>query len=164
MNVSWPRALTISALPVPDGWQAIPLRLIVGYGFFAHGYAKLARGPDHFAGILHAMGLPHAELLSWATVIVEVIGGLMIAFGALVPVVALPMVVVLLVAILTVHLSNGFSSIKLLSFDVEGAHFGQPGFETDLLYMACLASLSITGAGPLSFDRHMERRRRQRNA
>ena len=159
MRMPATRTLAISALPIPDAWQAIPLRLIVGYGFFAHGYAKLARGPDHFAGILHAIGLPHAELLSWATVIVEIVGGLMIAFGALVPVIAVPMIVVLLVATFTVHLPNGFSSIKLLSFDAGGAHFGQPGFETDLLYMACLVSLSITGAGPLSFDRLMERRR-----
>ena len=27
-------------------WAAIPIRLIVGYGFVAHGYAKMARGPD----------------------------------------------------------------------------------------------------------------------
>ena len=35
-------------------WSALPLRLIVGYGFAAHGYAKLARGPDAFIDILHA--------------------------------------------------------------------------------------------------------------
>lgn len=161
MRMPSPGTFSISALPIPDDWHAIPLRLIVGYGFFVHGYAKLARGPDHFAGILHAMGLPHAELLSWATIIVEVIGGLMIALGVWVPLVALPMIIVLLVAMFTVHLPNGFSSIKLLSFDAKGAHFGQPGFETDLLYMACLVSLSITGAGPLSFARLMERRRKR---
>lgn len=30
-------------------WAPIPVRLIVGYGFMEHGYAKLARGPDSFA-------------------------------------------------------------------------------------------------------------------
>ena len=39
--------------------------------------------------------------------------------------------IVLFVAIITVHLPNGFSSIKLQSFDAAGAHFGQPGYETD---------------------------------
>jgi hypothetical protein len=34
-------------------WSAIPLRLIVGYGFMQHGFAKLSRGPDMFAAILH---------------------------------------------------------------------------------------------------------------
>ena len=31
------------------GWSPIPLRLIVGYGFMQHGFAKLSRGPDMFA-------------------------------------------------------------------------------------------------------------------
>jgi len=37
-------------------WYAIPLRLMVGYGFMEHGYAKLARGPESFVNILHAIG------------------------------------------------------------------------------------------------------------
>src|SRR3981189_336534 len=58
-----------------QAWYAIPIRLIVGYGFMEHGYAKLARGPDNFADILHALGMPAATLLSWATVLVELLGG-----------------------------------------------------------------------------------------
>jgi uncharacterized membrane protein YphA (DoxX/SURF4 family) len=50
------------------------------------------------------------------------------------------MTIVLLVAIFTVHLPNGFSSIKLQSVAAAGAHFGQPGYETDLLYLAGLTS------------------------
>ena len=46
----------------------MPLQLIVGYGFLAHGYAKLARGPDDFIGILHAIGMPFAFFLGWATI------------------------------------------------------------------------------------------------
>jgi putative oxidoreductase len=61
---------------------------------------------------LHAIGIPFAHLLGWATIIVEVVGGLLILAGALVPVATVPMVVVLLVAIFTVHLPNGFSSVK----------------------------------------------------
>src|SRR3954468_13809437 len=110
----------VSSLPVPADWYAIPLRLIVGCGFFAHGYAKLARGPEHFAAILHAIGMPFPDLLSWATVAVEIGGGLLILAGALVPLSAVPMIVVLLVAIFTVHLPNGFSSIKLVSYDASG--------------------------------------------
>jgi uncharacterized membrane protein YphA (DoxX/SURF4 family) len=34
-------------------WAPVPLRLIVGYGFMEHGFAKLARGPEAFATILH---------------------------------------------------------------------------------------------------------------
>jgi putative oxidoreductase len=149
----------VSPLPLPAQWYALPLRLIVGGGFMEHGYAKLARGPEHFIGILHAMGMPFADLLGWATMAIEVLGGLMLLLGALVPVAAIPMIAVLLVATFTVHLPNGFSSIKLLSYDAAGAHFGQPGYETDVLYLAGLLALCIGGAGPLSLDGWLNRRR-----
>jgi putative oxidoreductase len=70
------------------------------------------------------------------------------------------MIVVLLVAILPVHLPNGFSSIKLVAYDGSGAHFGRPGYETDLLYLAALLALCFGGAGPLSLDDYISARRR----
>src|SRR5262249_28600742 len=33
-------------------WSPIPLRLIVGFGFMQHGFAKLSRGPGAFVAIL----------------------------------------------------------------------------------------------------------------
>ena len=149
--------LAISPLPGPTGWYAIPLRLIVGFGFLQHGYAKLARGPEDFVNILHAIGVPAPFLLGWTTIMIEVIGGFLILLGALVPLATIPMAIVLLVAIFTVHLPNGFSSIKLQSFDAAGAHFGQPGYETDLLYLAGLIALCFGGAGPLSVDGRLSR-------
>jgi putative oxidoreductase len=151
--------LGVSPLPVPANWYAVPLRLIVGFGFLEHGYAKLARGADGFIAILHALGTPLADLLGWATIVVEIVGGVMILIGAFVPVAAVAMIIVLLVAIFTVHLPNGFSSIKLLSYDATGAHFGQPGYETDLLYIAGLLALCLGGAGPLSVDNYLNARR-----
>jgi putative oxidoreductase len=153
------RRLAISPLQVPVGWHAVPLRLIVGLGFVEHGYAKLSRGAEEFIAILQAIGMPFADLLGWATIVVEIVGGLLILFGAFIPVAALPMIVVLLVAIFTVHLPNGFSSIKLMSYDAAGAHFGQPGYETDLLYMAGLLALCMGGAGPISLDGYLSARR-----
>jgi putative oxidoreductase len=150
--------LAIAPLAVPAAWYAIPLRLIVGFGFMQHGYAKLARGPEDFIGVLHAIDVPMPFLAGWATIIVEVIGGALIFVGALVPLATVPMLFVLLVAIVTVHLPNGFSSIKLQSFDAAGAHFGQPGYETDLLYIAGLVALCFGGAGPLSVDQFLRRR------
>ena len=75
--------LSISPLPISTGWYALPLRLIIGFGFMQHGYAKLARGPEDFINVLHAMGLPVPFILGWATIIVELVGGLMILMGAL---------------------------------------------------------------------------------
>ena len=62
------------------------------------------------------------------------------------------MAAILLVAALTVHLPNGFSSIKLQAVTGQGAQFGQPGYETDLLYLACLAALVLGGSGPFALD------------
>jgi putative oxidoreductase len=143
----------------PSDCFTIPLRLLVGYGFMEHGFAKLARGPEHFAAILAAMHMPLPQLLSWATIAVEIFGGLAVLLGLFTTLAALPMIAVLLVAIVTVHLPNGFSSIKLLSVDAAGAHFGQPGCETDLLYLAAIAALMLAGPGPLALDRWLRARR-----
>jgi putative oxidoreductase len=135
-----------------QAWHAVPLRLIVGFGFMQHGYAKLVRGSEHFTAILHALGMPAPGLLASATIGVELLGGLAVLLGFLIPLASVPMAVVLLVAIFTVHIPNSFSSIKLLSVDAAGAHFGQPGYETDLLYLAALAALVLGGSGPLALD------------
>jgi putative oxidoreductase len=109
------------------------------------------------AAILHAIGTPAPALLAWATICVELFG-LAVLLGVLIPLASIPMAIVLLVAIVTVHLPNGFSSIKRLSVDAAGAHFGQPGYETDLLYLAALVALVIGGSGPLALDRLLLRK------
>src|SRR6201996_8828899 len=133
-------------------WAPIPLRLIVGYGFMQHGFAKLSKGPDAFAIVLHAIGVPAPHLMAWLTILIEVFGGLAVLLGAFIPLASLPMAALLLVAIFTVHLPYGFSSIKLISVTAGRAQFGPPGYECDLLYLACIAALAIGGSGPLSID------------
>jgi putative oxidoreductase len=139
-------------------WAPLPLRLIVGYGFAEHGFAKLLRGGDNFTGILHDLGLPIPHVFAWITIVTEIVGGFCILLGALVPIVSIPMAIVLLVAIFTVHLQYGFSSIKLQAITSNGAHFGQPGYETDLLYLAGLVALVIGGSGPFAVDNWLLRR------
>ena len=134
-------------------WAPIPLRLIVGYGFIAHGYAKLLKNPDAFVAILHAIGVPAPHLMAWLTILVELFGGLAVLTGAFTLLVSLPMAAVLLVAIFTVHLPFGFSSINLMAVTSAGPQFGPPGYETDLLYLACLAALVLAGSGPWSVDK-----------
>jgi putative oxidoreductase len=141
------------------GWWSVPLRVIVGYGFIVHGLAKLSRGPDGFASILHALGVPAPDLMAWATILVELIGGLAVLTGAFVPAASVPLALVLLVATFTVHLQYGFSSIKLVAVTADGAQFGPPGYEVSLLYLASLAALVVGGSGPLSIDGLRTRRR-----
>ena len=138
-------------------WWALPLRLIIGYGFMEHGWAKLARGPEHFTAILAALHMPVPGLLAWATILTELFGGFAVLAGAFIPVASIPMAIVLAVAIITVHLPNGFSSIKLQAITPDGARFGQPGYETDLLYLAGLAALVLGGSGPLAFECFLRR-------
>src|SRR5258705_2227389 len=45
-------------------WAPIPLRLIVGLGFMEHGFAKLSKGPDTFAAILHALAVPAPHFMA----------------------------------------------------------------------------------------------------
>jgi putative oxidoreductase len=133
-------------------WAPIPLRLIVGYGFMEHGFAKLSKGPDAFAAILQALAVPSPHFMAWVSILTELLGGLAILLGAFVSLVSLPMAALLLVAIFTVHLPYGFSSIKLMAVTAAGAQFGPPGYECDLLYLACLAALVMGGSGPLAID------------
>lgn len=126
-----------------------------------HGVAKLIRGPDAFASILHALNVPEPQFMAWITIAIEILGGLAVLLGAFVSLASVPMGAVLLVAIFTVHLPYGFSSIKLMAVTPNGAKFGPPGYECDLLYLACLAALVLGQSGPVSIH-HLIRKRNGR--
>jgi putative oxidoreductase len=134
-------------------WAPIPLRLIVGYGFMEHGFAKLSKGVESFAAILQAMGVPDPHFMARLTILIELFGGFAVILGVFVPIVSVPMTALLLVAIFKVHLPYGFSSIKLLAVTASGAKFGPVGYEVNLLYIACLAALVMGGSGPFAVDR-----------
>ena len=137
----------------------LPLRLIIGFGFMAHGYAKLSKGVDGFANILQTIGVPAPVLTAWATALVEFFGGLAILAGAFVPIVSIPLVIVMVAALFTVHLPFGFSSVKLIAMTASGPQFGTIGYEVNLLYIAGLLALILGGASPLSVDEWLVRRK-----
>jgi putative oxidoreductase len=136
-------------------YAAVPLRLIVGYGFLAHGLAKWHRGPDVFAGILQATGVPLPHLMAWVTIATEIISGIAFLIGAFVPLVSIPAIILLAVAIFTVHLPYGFISIKLLSVSNGMAQFGPPGYESSLLYIAAIVALALMDPTPWSVDQYL---------
>ena len=72
--------------------------------------------------------------------------------GAFVAIVSLPMAVVLLTALFTIHLPYGFFSVKFVEVTASGTKFGPVGYEIILLYLASLAALVLGGAGPVSID------------
>lgn len=142
-------------------WSQVALRLIVGYGFMAHGYAKIIKDPQVFAGILHNLGVPDPHMMAWLTILVELGGGLAVLLGVGIRWASLPMLAVLAVAMVTVHAPYGFTSIKLMAVTAQGPQFGPPGVETDLLYVACLVALVLGGPGPYAMDRILRKAGRQ---
>jgi putative oxidoreductase len=139
-------------------WVPLPLRLIIGFGFMAHGWAKLSRGPSGFAKLLAQIGAPLPEATAWLSTFTEILGGLAIFVGAFVQIVSVPLIVMMLVAMFTVHLKYGFSSINTIGLTAEGPRFGPPGYEVNLLYIAGLVSLILSGAGALSVDHLLARK------
>jgi putative oxidoreductase len=139
-------------------WALLPLRLIVGFGFAAHGYAKLSRGPEQFATVLSAIGVPQPYLLAWLTSLIEFVGGICVIVGAFVLPLSLPLTVIMLTAMFSVHLQYGFSSIRLKAVTVAGAEFGPVGYEMNLLYIGGLLALALTKPVTLSVDNWLRSR------
>jgi putative oxidoreductase len=137
----------------------LPLRLVVGFGFVQHGYSKLTHGPAAFATILSELHVPLPHIAAFATIATELLGGLAVLLGAFVVLFSVPLAVVLIVAIITVHLPFGFSSIKLIAVGASGPVFGPPGYEVNLLYLAALAALVLGGPTLYSIDAYLQRSR-----
>lgn len=146
------------------GWALLPLRLMIGFGFAAHGHAKLSRGPETFAVILASVGVPQPHLMAWVTSLLEFIGGISLMAGAFVLPLSLPLAVVMLTAMFSVHFQYGFSSIRLIAVTASGAKFGPIGYELNLLYIVGLLTLAMGGSGELSVDRYLRTKKQPRLA
>jgi putative oxidoreductase len=148
---------SLTATSKYNHWAPLLLRIVMGYGFMVHGWAKLSRGPANFEKLLVQLGVPLHHLASWVVPFVELLGGFALLMGAFVSIAAIPLIVVMLTAIFTVHLKYGFSSIKTVGLGPDGPLFGPPGYEVALLYLAGLIALILGGAGILSIDSLMRR-------
>ena len=115
------------------------LRLIVGAIFVAHGGQKLfIFGLDGVAGAFGQMGIPMAGILGPFVAFVEFFGGLALISGLLTRLASLGLLSTMVVAILKVHLPNGF--------------FAPNGIEFPLALVGGTALLALTGAGSWSID------------
>lgn len=117
----------------------LALRLATGAIFAMHGYQKLMGGVDPLAGFLASLGFPMPALFAVLLIVAELGGGILLILGALTHWTAKVLVVVSVVALVTVHLANGF-------FVNEG------GYEFIMLILAASISLMFTGAGKWSVD------------
>lgn len=139
-------------------WAPVLLRVVMGYGFMVHGWAKLSRGPANFEKLLVQLGVPLHHLMSWTVPFVELLGGFAILIGAFAAIAAIPLIAVMLTAMFTVHLKYGFSAIKTVGLGPDGPLFGPPGYEVALLYIAGLLAIALSGAGVVSVDSFLRRK------
>lgn len=142
-------------------WAPLFMRLIMGFGFMAHGWAKLSRGPAGFEKLLIHTGVPLPHISAWIVPFVELIGGFAILIGAFVVAVAIPLIITMLFALFAVQIHYGFSSVNTIGLTANGPVFGPPGYEINLLYIAGLIALMLTGAGAFSIDSVIAERKRR---
>ena len=122
------------------------VRIITGIVFAAHGYQKFfVFGLDGATGAFTQMGIPAPAITAPLVAIVELFGGIALIIGLLTRLAALGLAINMLGAIFLVRLKGGF-------FAPNGAEFEL------VLCIACLA-LVIGGAGALSVDDAIARRR-----
>jgi putative oxidoreductase len=117
----------------------LPLRIIAGIGFMMHGLPKLldiSNTQNSFTN----MGLPPE--LAIIIGLLEFIGGLAILLGVFTRTAAGLLAIDMIGAILLVKLSKGFID----------------GYELDLLYLAIMISLMLTGPGNLSIEKNVLKR------
>lgn len=140
------------------------IRLMVGAVFFTEGLQKFifpaARGPGRFDG----MGFPNPEFWSYVVGTVETACGALVLAGLLVRLAALPLVVVMLVAIVTtkipILLGHGFGPFGVRELSTYGFWSMTHEMRTDWSMLLGSIFLVLVGAGPLSLDAALARWRR----
>jgi putative oxidoreductase len=126
------------------------VRLLLGGVMFPHGAQKVLGWWGGFglsgtiAGFTQQMGIP--LVFAWLAVAAELLGSLGLIVGLLTRVAAFGIAVNMVVAMLMVHIKNGFFMNWM------GNQKGE-GFEYHLLAIAAALVLIIDGAGAASLDR-----------
>jgi len=114
------------------------MRIVLAYGFWAPGMKKYENF-DSIVGWFTSLGIPLPTLNAYLATATELVGAVLILLGLFTRLISIPLIVVMLVAIFTVHISNGFEA-------------SNNGFEIPLYYLLMLLSLVAFGGGKISLD------------
>jgi putative oxidoreductase len=121
------------------------LRITVGLVMVTHGWMKMTDIAGTQRGFAQ-IGIPFSELAAYLAAAGEFLGGLGLIVGLLTPIAAFGVLAVMLVAIFSVHWRNGLLA-------------QQGGFEYPLVLAAVALFFMLRGAGPVSLDAWLARRR-----
>jgi len=128
-----------------QSWGITVLRIVVGIVFLAHGAQKVFTFGHHgVTGMLGSMGIPLPSVISVVLMAVEFLGGAALVLGLLTRWAAALNGFDMVVAILAVHLKNGF--------------FNPMGFEYPLTLLAACIALTVIGPGAGSVDGALAKR------
>jgi putative oxidoreductase len=128
-----------------QSWGITVLRIVVGIVFLAHGAQKVFTFGHHgVTGMLGSMGIPLPSVMSVVLMAVEFLGGAALVLGLLTRWAAALNGFDMVVAILAVHLKNGF--------------FNPMGFEYPLTLLAACIALAVIGPGAGSVDGALAKR------
>lgn len=136
-------------LKTDEGWASLVLRVMLGLVLFPHGAQKALGwyGGFGFSGTMgfftDTMHLPW--IVAFLVIIGEFFGSLGLLAGFLTRFTAASLAVIMVGAIVTTHLPNGFF------MNWSGKQAGE-GYEYHLLVIAICAALMVTGAGRWSAD------------
>lgn len=147
MNI---KSITNSITKTEQSLSALPLRLIAGILFVAHGAQKLfawfgGYGLDGTGQWMESIGLAPGYFMALMAGSAEFFGGLLLIIGFLTRPTSFVLAITMVVAIFSVHLENGL-------------FMATNGYEFALALFAISISLMFSGAGKLSLDNAVAQR------
>lgn len=117
----------------------LSIRLTLSYGFLNAAIMKFQDVSSN-AEWFKSIGIPFPVINTWLSGGVEAIGAVFLIAGLLVRLTSVSLIFLMIIAILTVHIGNGFNSAN-------------NGFEINLYYILMLLTLLLYGYGKYSVNK-----------
>ncbi len=144
------------------------IRLLVGPIFLSEGIQKFLYPDENGVGRFAKIGIPSPELTSPFVGIVEIVCGVLLILGLLTRLAAIPLIINMLVAIVStkipILLGSGFWGFSLRNVPYYGFWGIAHEMRTDWSMLLGSIFLLLVGAGSLSIDAMLARRRNTETA